>query len=92
MVMNGYYAKRSGAIQLVLNTGWFEVHGKTRTSHGTWNPCDTYIPLLLMGWGIQTGHYNQPVYMSDIAPTIADLLHIQMPNGCVGRPITQVIR
>ena len=92
MVMNGYYSKRSGAIQLVLNAGWFESHGKTGTSHGTWNPYDTHIPLLFMGWGIQKGHTNQQVYMTDIAPTLAALLHIQMPNGCVGKPITAVLR
>ena len=92
MVMNGYYSKRSGAIQLVLNAGWFESHGKTGTSHGTWNPYDTHIPLLFMGWGIQKGHTNQQVYMTDIAPTLAALLHIQMPNGCVGKPITPVLR
>ncbi len=48
MVMNGYYANRSGAIQLILNAGWFEAHGKTGTSPGTWNPYDTHIPLLFM--------------------------------------------
>lgn len=92
MVMNGYYAKRSGAIQLILNAGWFESHGKTGTSHGTWNPYDTHIPLLFMGWGVQKGHSNQQVHMSDIAPTIAALLHIQMPNGCIGKPISAVLR
>jgi len=92
MVMNGYYYKRSGAIQLILNAGWFESHGKTGTSHGTWNPYDTHIPLLFMGWGIKKGHSNQQVYMTDIAPTVAALLHIQMPNGCVGKPITDVLR
>ncbi len=92
MVMNGYYARRSGAIQLVLNAGWFEGHGKTGTSHGTWNPYDTHIPLLFMGWGIHPGHSNEQVYMTDIAPTLAALLHIQMPNGCVGKPITQVLK
>jgi predicted AlkP superfamily pyrophosphatase or phosphodiesterase len=92
MVMNGYYSKRSGAIQLILNAGWFESHGKTGTQHGTWNPYDTHIPLLFMGWGIQKGHTNEQVYMTDIAPTVAALLHIQMPNGCVGKPITAVLR
>jgi len=91
MVMNGYNSKRSGAIQLILNAGWFEAHGKTGTSHGTWNPYDTHIPLLFMGWGIKKGHTSQQVYMTDIAPTVAALLHIQMPNGCVGKPIPEVL-
>lgn len=90
MVMNGYNTKRSGAIQLVLNAGWFETHGKTGTSHGTWNPYDTHIPLIFMGWGIRPGRTNQPIYMTDIAPTLAALLRIQMPNGCVGKPIEAV--
>ena len=92
MVMNGYYYKRSGAIQLIPNAEWFEGRGKTGTSHGTWNPYDTHIPLIFMGWGIHTGHTNDPVYMTDIAPTVAALLHIQMPNGCVGKPITTVLK
>jgi hypothetical protein len=45
-----------------------------------------------MGWGIRQGHSNQVVYMTDIAPTISALLHIQMPNGNVGKPITEVLR
>ena len=30
--------------------------------------------------------------MTDIAPTLAAMLHIQMPNGCVGKPITDVLK
>ena len=92
MVANGYYSKRSGAIQLIPNAAWFEGRGKTGTSHGTWNPYDTHIPLLFMGWGIQHGHSNAVVHMTDIAPTVAALLHIQMPNGCVGKPILDVLK
>jgi len=37
MVMNGYYAKRSGPIQLILNAGWFETQARPelRTGRGT---------------------------------------------------------
>jgi predicted AlkP superfamily pyrophosphatase or phosphodiesterase len=91
MVSNGYYSKRSGAIQLIPNAGWFEGRGKTGTSHGTWNPYDSHIPLIFMGWGIRQGHSNEQFYMTDIAPTLAALLHIQMPNGCVGKPIPPVL-
>jgi hypothetical protein len=30
--------------------------------------------------------------MSDIAPTLAALLHIQVPNGCIGNPINDVLK
>jgi arylsulfatase A-like enzyme len=92
MVTNGYYSKRSGAIQLIPNAGWFETHGKTGTSHGTWNPYDTHIPLIFMGWGIRQGHTNEQVHLTDIAPTVAALLRIQMPNGCVGKPIVGALK
>jgi hypothetical protein len=30
--------------------------------------------------------------MTDIAPTLAALLKIQMPNGCVGKVIDEVLK
>jgi len=30
--------------------------------------------------------------MTDIAPTIAALLHIQMPSGCIGTPIQEITK
>ena len=91
-IVNGYNSERSGSIQIILKPGWFDGHGLTGTTHGTWNPYDTHIPLLFMGWGVQHGHTNLPTYMTDIAPTIASLLHIQTPNGNIGLPITQVLK
>jgi predicted AlkP superfamily pyrophosphatase or phosphodiesterase len=91
MIINGYNFRRSGAVQIIPNTGWFE-GGKTGTTHGTWNPYDTHIPLLFYGWNIKHGKTNREVHMTDIAPTIAAILHIQMPNGCVGKVIEEVTR
>jgi len=91
MITNGYNFRRSGAVQIVLSPGWFEAYGKTGTTHGTWNPYDTHIPLVFMGWGIHHGASNAVVHMTDISATLAALLHIQMPNGCVGQPIEAVI-
>jgi hypothetical protein len=87
MMINGYNFKRSGQIQIVLNAGWYDAYSKTGTTHGTWNPYDTHIPLLWYGWNIKHGVTNQEVYMTDISATLAALLHIQMPNGCIGKVI-----
>jgi predicted AlkP superfamily pyrophosphatase or phosphodiesterase len=92
MITNGYNFKRSGPVQIVLEPGWFETYAKTGTTHGTWNPYDTHIPLLWYGWNIQPGKTNQEVHMTDIAPTLAGLLHIQMPNACVGKAIKGVLQ
>lgn len=89
-ITNGYNRERSGAIQIILKPGWFSGYGATGTTHGTWNPYDAHIPLVFMGWGISHGHLNRETYMTDIAATVAALLHIQAPNGCIGQPIGEV--
>ena len=86
MIINGYNRKRCGDIIYIPEPGWFS--GSARgTTHGTWNLADIHIPLVFMGWGIKHGASNTTVHMTDIAPTLAALLHIQMPNGCVGNVI-----
>jgi len=89
MITNGYNARRSGDIYYVLQPNWFN-GSSTGTTHGNWNPYDSHIPLVFMGWGIKAGASNKTHYMTDIAPTLAALLHIQMPNGNVGEPITEI--
>lgn len=90
-IINGYNVKRSGPVIIIPEPGWFS-GGKTGTSHGNWNPYDTHIPLVFMGWGIQHGSSAKVYNMTDIAPTIAAMLHIQMPNGAIGKPITEVVK
>jgi len=89
MITNGYNARRSGDLYYILNPNWFN-GSSTGTTHGNWNPYDAHIPLVFMGWGIKPGATNKTHYMTDIAPTLAALLHIQMPNGTVGEPITEI--
>ncbi|HMV23762.1 MAG TPA: alkaline phosphatase family protein [Saprospiraceae bacterium] len=92
MAINGYNYKRSGDILIIFDPQWIENYrDKTGTTHGAWNPYDSHIPLVFMGWGIKQGNTHAPVYMTDIAPTIAALLHIQAPNGCIGKPITELL-
>jgi hypothetical protein len=89
MVTNGYNQKLSGDVQFILKPQYFE-GGSTGTTHGTWNPYDAHIPLLWFGWNIKSGKTNRETYMTDIAATLAALLHIQMPNASVGKVIEEV--
>ncbi|MBZ5857161.1 alkaline phosphatase PafA [Flavihumibacter profundi] len=91
MVANGYMPDRSGDVQVVYLPQYMD-EGATGTTHGLWNPYDAHIPLVWYGWMIKPGKSNQEVHMTDIAPTIAALLRIQMPNGAVGKPIETVTR
>ncbi|MGK9127443.1 alkaline phosphatase family protein [Olivibacter sp. SA151] len=91
-IINGYNYKRSGAIQIVLEPQWYSGSAKsTGTTHGNWNPYDSHIPLVWMGWGIKHGATNRITEMTDIAATVAGLLHIQEPNGSIGSPIVEVL-
>jgi arylsulfatase A-like enzyme len=89
---NGYYPNRSGDIQIIYTPQWIEGFENGGTTHGVWNPYDTHIPLLWYGWHIKPGSSKQEVRITDIAPTLAALLHIQMPSGCIGKVIEEVGR
>ncbi|MDB5231672.1 MAG: Type phosphodiesterase / nucleotide pyrophosphatase [Chitinophagaceae bacterium] len=91
-IVNGYYKERSGAIQVILKPGWFTGKIGHGTSHESPYPDDSHIPLIFMGWGINHGHLNREINMTDIAPTIAALLHIQAPNGNIGKPVEEVLK
>ncbi len=90
MMLNGFNPKRSGDIQFTFKPGYFD-GGIKGTTHGLWNPYDSHIPLLWFGWKIKPGKSNREVYMTDIAPTLAAMLQIQMPNGSVGKVITEIL-
>jgi predicted AlkP superfamily pyrophosphatase or phosphodiesterase len=89
MITNGYNARLSGDVYFILKPNYFD-GGKTGTTHGAWNPYDAHIPLVFMGWNVKPGKTNKTHHMTDIAATLAAMLHIQMPSGCVGEPITEL--
>jgi len=93
-IINGYNRERSGVIQIVLKPAWYSGFSARATgaTHGTLNPADTRIPLVFMGWGIKQGKSNKSYNMTDIAPTLSSLLHIQEPNGNIGNAITEVMK
>ena len=92
IVANGYFPSRSGDIQIISDPQWIEEFQKGGSTHGVWNPYDSHIPLVWYGWNIQPGKTNRKVFMTDIAPTIAAMLHIQMPNGSIGDVIEEVLK
>lgn len=87
--VNGYNTLRSGDIAIILRPGWDS--SEKGADHGLWYPFDAHIPLVWMGWNIPHGESNRPVAMTDIAPTLAALLKIQMPSGSVGEPILELV-
>ena len=89
-LIKGYHRKRSGEIFVMPVTGYYASwDGDVRGSnHGSWNQSDTHIPLLFFGWHVPHGETTRLTHMTDIAPTVAAMLHIQAPDGALGLPIS----
>lgn len=91
----GYHPQRSGDLLLVLETGWYDFWPSSSpvgTTHGSWNPYDAHIPLLFYGWKVEHGSTSREVHITDIAPTVCQMLHIQQTNACVGEAIGEVVK
>ena len=92
MMINGYNHQRSGNVVFATLSGWLPHYCNKGCTHSVWNPYDAHIPLIFMGWKIDHGATNRTTAMTDISATLAALLHIQMPSGCIGTPIEEVIK
>ena len=89
-ILLGYNFHRSGDIIVAVEPGYYEVgpwSSPVGTTHGEWNPYDAHIPLLFYGWRIPHGASPLEVHITDIAPTVCSLLHIQQPNACIGNAL-----
>ena len=89
--INGYNQRRSGDIQVLFEPAILEGYTKG-TTHGTPYAYDTHIPLLWFGTGVKAGKDYSSIAMTDIAPTIAAMLHIQEPSGNIGHVIEGVVK
>ena len=82
-IANAYHPGLSGDL-IIINDEFFVTGGKSGTSHGTLYAYDTHVPLLICGWGITRGVWTSPVSPADIAPTLCNLLGIELPSACDG--------
>ena len=88
-LINGYCHGRSGEITVVTRPQYFGGKDDPQykgTQHGQPFPYDTHIPCIYYGWNVPHGETTQETHITDIAATVCALLHIQMPNGCIGTP------
>jgi len=89
-VLRGFNGQRSGDLEIILEPFWMrQAEG---TTHGTPYNYDAHIPLILMGSRIAPGEYDQQVALNDLAPTLATLIHVEIPAGSSGRVLTEALR
>jgi predicted AlkP superfamily pyrophosphatase or phosphodiesterase len=87
LMQNGFNQKRSSDVMIALNPGWIDAYALTGTTHGAAYSYDTHVPVIFFGKGIVSGSSVDPVFVTDIAPTICSLLNIEFPSGNSGRPL-----
>lgn len=90
-LQNGYNQKLSGDVLMIPNPATL-MRGRTGTSHGSGYSYDTHVPIIFYGNGIKQGASSKRYNITDIAPTIANLLKIEAPNGTNGIVIDEVLK
>jgi hypothetical protein len=91
LIQNGYNHQRSGNVAYALRPGWLD-HEKTGTTHAASYSYDTHVPLIFYGAGIEKGNSLNYYTITQIAPTVSDLIKINYPNGCISDPIDIIIQ
>lgn len=90
-LQNGYNQKLSGDVLMIPYPASL-ILGRTGTSHGSGYSYDTHVPILFYGNGIKKGTSTKRYNITDIAPTIANLLSIEAPNSTNGIVIEEVLK
>ena len=93
-ICNGYNSHRSGDVYVAVRSGllsWSFNDDYIGTSHGAWNPYDSHIPLVFMGWHVKKGQTVRETHITDIAATVCAMLHIERPDCCIGDAISEVM-
>jgi Type I phosphodiesterase / nucleotide pyrophosphatase len=91
----GYYGSRSADLVL-LPDPYFMFGGRSpssfagATTHLTPYSYDAHVPLIVMGEGIKAGTYYEPVFINDLAPTLAAVLDVEAPSGSSGRILHEI--
>jgi predicted AlkP superfamily pyrophosphatase or phosphodiesterase len=71
-----YFAGRSGDLIVIPKENW--IMGAIVTSHGTLNPYDQRVPVILFGAGVRAGVHGEPATPADIAPTLATMVGVTL--------------
>jgi hypothetical protein len=91
-VLNSYNPALCGDILYTLQPGYLPNFQEKGTTHASQYSYDTHVPIIFYGWKIPAQTIITPVYIVDIAPTIADLLKIMEPSASIGIPLIKGVK
>jgi len=90
-VVNGFHRLRSGDVWIITQPFAFVSEFNLATTHGSPYNYDTHVPVLFSGPGVRPGRYHVECSPSDLAPTLAALLGVEMPSNRTGRVLFEAI-
>jgi predicted AlkP superfamily pyrophosphatase or phosphodiesterase len=80
MIANGYDPKQNGELVILETPGTLGDH-TTGTTHGSVFSYDTHVPVIFFGKGVRAGKSHEKCVITEIAPTVAQLIGISLPNA-----------
>jgi predicted AlkP superfamily pyrophosphatase or phosphodiesterase len=89
-VSKGYDPIQNGELVVTFKPGYVE-YSATGTTHGSPYAYDTHVPLIFFGWNIPKGQTHDRKEITQIAPTVTQLLQITMPNSSDGKVLLEVL-
>ena len=89
-IAKGYDVTQSGDLVILDKPGFIE-YKQTGTSHGTPYSYDTHVPLIFFGWNIKQGETHKRKEITEIAPTLSQLLKIPFTNGTEANVLFEIL-
>ena len=97
LLANGFDPNRSGDLLIVLESGYLpkssiDAHHAQGTSHGSGYNYDTHVPCIWYGAGIKSQEIIAPLNITDIAPTLREILNLPKTGQMTGKPIEAILK
>ena len=85
---NSYYPERSADFLIQFEKYFMSSVGLV-TTHGSAYDYDTHVPFVVLAPGLKPETLEVPARTVDLAPTLANLLGIPIPDEVDGRPLVE---
>jgi predicted AlkP superfamily pyrophosphatase or phosphodiesterase len=85
-----HHPEESGEVVVVLGRNWIGTNTSAAT-HGSAHSYDQHVPVIFMGSAFKPGRYTTPASPADLAPTLASLIRLAMPD-IDGRVLSNALR
>jgi len=85
-----YFPGESGDVVIVPKPFWLHT-ATSQASHGTHHPYDQQVPVIVIGPSVKSGRYSGTVTPADIAPTLAHLVNVHLPDA-TGRVLSEAVK